>query len=422
MSAPADAGTRDGCQSDPVTAVSFAPYQRALARPGLRRALLLGVFVRGPVFASGVLLTVHVVTDLGRSYGAAGLLTALATTAIAVSGPWRGRLLDRYGLRRVVLPSVLVTAGCWSVAPWVGYWPLLVLAVVAGLFVVPTFSVTRQAVIAAVPEEDRRTAISLDSAALEVSFILAPALAVWAATVWSTSWVLFVVQMLGVAAGVVLWVADPPLRAEGEPTAATVRVRLGSWLGSAFLAVCAAAGATTVVLAGTDLAIIASVRELGAVSSLWVVLVLWGLGSLVGGLTYGALHRPISAFWLLLALALVTVPMAAADSLAVLAPTAFLAGLLCAPTITATVDQVTQLVPASVRGEAIGWHGSFLTAGGALGAPFAGVAIDRWGAAGGFLAVAAVGAAVALVGLGGVRAHGGNRRGGAGRALVGSSR
>jgi hypothetical protein len=96
------------------------------------------------------------------------------TVAIAVSGPWRGRLLDRFGLRRVVGPSVAVALVCWSIAPFVGYGPLLVLAVVAGLFVIPTFSITRQAVIAAVPERDRRTAISLDAAAVELAFMLAP--------------------------------------------------------------------------------------------------------------------------------------------------------------------------------------------------------------------------------------------------------
>src|SRR3954447_23964598 len=118
------------------------------------------------------------------------------------------------GLRRVVLPSLLVTAACWSVAPFVGYWPLLGLAALAGLFVVPTFSVIRQAVLVAAPEGDRRTALALDSVAVEMSFMVGPVLGVWAATVWPTSWVLFGIEMLGVLAAIALWVADPVLRAE----------------------------------------------------------------------------------------------------------------------------------------------------------------------------------------------------------------
>jgi predicted MFS family arabinose efflux permease len=351
------------------------------------------------VFASGVLLTVHVVTTLGRSYAAAGVLAAAATVAVAVSGPWRGRLLDRFGLRRVVGPSVAVALVCWSIAPFVGYGPLLVLAVVAGLFVIPTFSITRQAVIAAVPESDRRTAISLDAAAVELAFMLAPAVAVWAAAHWSSSWVLFVTQMLGVVAGVVMWVVDPPLRGEGEAEVGSPSVPLRTWFRLPFLAMCLAATAAILVLSGSDIGIVAAMREFDATPQIGLVLALWGLGSLVGGLLYGALHRSIPAFWLLTALALVTLPMSLATTPWGLALLSFGAGLLCAPTVTATIDQASRVVPAEARGEAMGWHGSFMTTGGALGAPIAGMAIDARGAGAGFVAVALVGLAVALAGL-----------------------
>ena len=100
-------------------------YRRVLSSPALRQALVLGVLVRMPIFAGGLVLTLHVVSTLHRSYGAAGLVSAAATIAIAISGPWRGRLLDRLGLRRVVVPSIVVAAVCWSIAPFVGYWWLL---------------------------------------------------------------------------------------------------------------------------------------------------------------------------------------------------------------------------------------------------------------------------------------------------------
>ena len=168
------------CESVAVSAVSLAPYRRALTSRPLRTILVLGTLVRGPVFASGVLITVHVVTTLGHSYAAAGALAAAATIAIAVR-PLARPAARPAGVapRRAALLGVAVV--CWSIALFVGYWPLLVLAVVAGLFVIPTFSITRQAVIASVGESYRRTAISLDSAAVELSFMIAPAIAVWAA-------------------------------------------------------------------------------------------------------------------------------------------------------------------------------------------------------------------------------------------------
>ena len=135
------------------------------------------------------------------------------------------------------------------------------------------------------------------------------------------------------------------------------------------------------------------------------MLAVWGLGSIVGGLAYGAWHRPFPAFVLLGGLSLATIPLALAPSVWPLAALAFVAGLLCAPTITATVDQVSQVVPEAARGEAMGWHGSFMTAGSALGAPVAGLAIDRWGWGGGFVSVAVLGLAVAVVGAAATRSR-----------------
>jgi MFS family permease len=393
--------------------VSLVPYRQALASPALRSALVLGVLVRAPVFAGGVLLTVHVVGDLGRSYAAAGFVSAVSTLAIAVSGPWRGRLLDRFGLRRVTLPSIIVAAACWSIAPFVGYWALVLLALVAGIMVIPAFSIMRQAVIAAVPEELRRTGIALDSAAVELSFMLAPALAVWAATQWSTAWVLFATQLIGVGAGIVLWVVNPPLRGDGEAEAGAARVSRRRWFRGPFVAVCLAGAATTVVLSGSDIGIVATMREFDATSRIGLVLALWGLGSLIGGLLYGALPRPISAPWLLAGLAVVTLPMALAQTPWGLAWLSFVAGLFCAPTITATVDQASRLVPAEVRGEAMGWHASFMTTGSAMGAPLAGFAIDRGGPGAGFVIVAVLGLVVALGGLAAMRAEAVQERGAA---------
>jgi len=390
---------------DNLSGVPLDPYRPVLSVPAIRQALLLGILVRIPIFAGGVLLTLHVVQTLHRDYGAAGLVSAAATICIAVSGPWRGRLLDTMGLRRVVLPSLIVTAVCWSIAPFVDYLPLLLLAALAGLFIVPTFSIIRQAVMAAVPESDRRTALSLDSVAVEVSFMVGPLVGVWAATIWPTAWVLFSIEMLGVLAGFGLWLANPVMRADHGDDNGEERLPRRTWFRPQFLAMCAAAAATTIVLSGCDIAFVAALRGFDKVSLIGPVLSIWGLGSVIGGLVYGMLHRSISAFLLLGGLSVATIPVVLAPSVWPLAALGFLAGLLCAPTITATVDQLSRVVPDAARGEAIGWHGSAMTAGSALGAPVAGVAIDHWGWAGGFVSVSLVGLAVAVVGAGASRTY-----------------
>jgi predicted MFS family arabinose efflux permease len=303
------------------------------------------------------------------------------------------------------VPSIVVAAVCWSVAPFVGYWWLMALAALAGLFVIPSFSIIRQAVIAAVPEDDRRTAIALDSVAVELSFMVGPAVGVWAATLWPTSWVLFTIEMLGVAAGILLWVANPALHEEPDApvddagnAAPAGQVARSTWFRAPFLTVCLAAAATTVVLGGTDITVVAALRHFEAQSTIGGVLAVWGLGSLLGGLVYGGLRRSVSAFWLLGGLGLVTLPLALAGGTVSLAVLAFVAGLFCAPTITATVDQVSRVVPSAARGEAMGWHGSFMTGGMAFGAPLAGAAVDRASWPAGFAVVALLGVLVALAG------------------------
>ena len=410
--------------------MQLSVYRPVLALPEARAALLLGFFIRVPLFAGGVILTLHVVSALHRSYGEAGLLTTAATVALAISSPWRGRMLDTRGLRRVVVPSLVVQAVCWSIAPWVDYWWLMGLAALGGLFAVPTFSILRQVLVAVVPEDQRRTGLSLDSIGTEFSFMAGPALGVWAATMWHTGWAIFVFEWLSIIAGVVLAVVNPPLRAatgsapvepdDADQPAAAVHPGAGesgdagavlvpdaapapprgtrSWFTLEVLAVLTASAAATVVLAGTDVSIVATLRDMGAQQHIGWVLALWGAGSIVGGVVYGAWHRSIEAFWLLAGLALVTAPVALAMNLPVAAVLILVSGLFCAPTLTATVDTLTRLVPERSRGEAIGWHGSAMTTGMALGAPVAGFAIDAGGWRWGYVVVSVLGLIVAAAG------------------------
>src|SRR6478736_2557709 len=409
--------------------MDLGAYRPVLANRDTRQALLLGFLIRVPMWAGAVILTLHVVASLGRSYGEAGLVTAASTVAVAVSGPWRGRLLDRIGLRRTVGPSLVVQVVCWSIAPWVGYAPLIGLAALAGLFVVPTFSILRQVIIRSVPSEQRRTALSLDSSATELSFMAGPAIGVWLATTWQTGWALFVCEMAAVLAGLVLWLVNPPLTnaptgaaateaAEAaEPTEATAapgaedvdtgapapRRAIHGFVTLPVAAVLLAAVCSTLVLSGTDVAVVAALRSFGATGSIGWVLALWGLGSLVGGLVYGAWHRSISVFWLLTGLAATTAPVALAAGVPSFAVLVTVCGLLCAPTVTATVEQLSRLVPERHRGEMMGWHGSAMTAGSALGAPIAGFAIDHGGWQSGFVVVSALGVVIAAAGLVGSR-------------------
>jgi predicted MFS family arabinose efflux permease len=376
--------------------VTFSTYADLARNPVVRRILVLGLLIRIPLWAAGIVLTLHVVSHLDRSYTEAGVVDMVLSLALAISGPWRGRRLDRLGLRRTVTPSLLVLAVCWSVAPWVGYWALVAIVGVAGLFVVPTFSIVRQVLIGAVPVDQRTAVLSVDSVAVEFSFMIGPVLGVLAATYLATPVALTICQLTAVAGGIALWVDNPPL---GQEAGHAGRHRVRDWLTPAVVMILAMSVAATVILTGEDLGTVAALRSLHHTTSIGWVLALWGLGSAVGGIVYGALSRHPPAALLLVLLATSTTLVALADGRFMFTVLLFVSGIFCAPTITATIDDLSRAVPAAVRGEAMGWHGSALTLGGAAGAPLVGWAIDHGGWQGGFELAGWVGLAMAVAGL-----------------------
>jgi MFS family permease len=296
----------------------------------------------------------------------------------------------------------VILAACWSVAPFVGYWPLLMLASFAGLFLVPSFSIVRQVLMHTTAEEQRKTALSIDSVMVEVSFMIGPPIGVLLATYFPTSWALFACEFATIGGGIALWIANPTLRAAEEPGVerdAGPAPGVRSWLSVPVFAVLVMAAATTLVLTATDVGVVAALRDMGHQPWIGWELAVWGVGSAVGGLVYGALHRTVPVAALLALLAGTTIPVILAAEPLLLGALLFVTGLFCAPTITATVDALSRVVPERVRGEALGWHGSAMTAGSAIGAPVAGVAIDQVGWHGGFVLPGLLGLAAALGGL-----------------------
>lgn len=385
-------------------------YARIWRIPGVSTILLLSLVLRIPQMAMMILLTLHVVDHLGRSWTAAGVLAAVATIALAISQPWRGRLLDRVALRPVIATSITVTALCWSIAPFMSYWWLMLLVAIAGLFAVPANSIVRQVLIAAVPISQRRQTLALEGVFVEFAFIVGPLSAIWVSTVIGTTWTLLAVQVVGLLGGLALYRINPPL--VNAPVTSELPSELGLLLAPAqphtgfmsamtgrFGVILVLTAASVAVVMGSEVGLTAALRELDALTELGLVLALWGLGSVIGGLVYGALPRAISPEMLLLGLGLVTLPSALGQTPLQFAFLAFVAGLLCAPSITATVDAVSHAVGEKQRGEAMGWHSAAMTLGAAGASPILGVVIDTAGPSAAFVAAASIGIVAGAGGL-----------------------
>jgi MFS family permease len=419
--------------------VNFALYRELLAVRPIRRLLLVGMVARIPHSAAGVLLTLHIVLTLNQGYAAAGAAAAVMTIGIAVGAPWRGRRVDTVGLRTALIPSVISEAVIWSVVPHVSYQWLLPLVFVGGLLTLPIFSVVRQSLGVLADGDQRRTAFALDAITTEVVFMIGPAAGAIVATSGFTVLGLTIVGVSTSLAGLFLMWFNPPTRSPAQDEersaderhaaeaavvsaapahlqeaaaelvpAGTSRPGLGlrgkvahnfAWFTATVAAVFAVAAGAGMVLSGTDVGIVAALETGGRQAEIGIVFLFWCAASVVGGLIYGAMHRPVSPILLLLGMAALTIPMGFAHDTWSLALVSILPGLLCAPVLSSASEKVADLVAEERRGEAMGWYGSALTGGVALGAPLAGVFIDGTGPSGGFVAVGVAGVALCFAGL-----------------------
>jgi MFS family permease len=370
------------------------PYRQVLARPGVRPLLLVAMLARVPATAAGITLTLHVVLDMHRGYAAAGLVGAVSTIGIALGAPALGRFVDRRGLRPVVVTTTLVEVVFWAVAPALSYTVLLVVAFVAGLLTLPVFSVARQSLAALVPEENRRAAFSIDSMSVEISYMAGPAAAVLIVTSVSATVAMWAVGAATLLAGIGFYVLNPRTTSEEEPAAAVGHDRRRVLQPRLIMLLAALVGATF-VLAGTDVGLVAALREAGQLRWSGVVFIAWGFYSLAGGFIFGAVRWPLPPFAIIGLLGLATIPLGLVGQWQWLCLALLPAGMLCAPSLASSADLVSRLVPASVRGEAMGWYGSALTTGMALGAPVVGAVVDRHGTAWGFAVAGSVGAVAA---------------------------
>jgi MFS family permease len=365
-------------------------------------APLLGISLLARVAITAVVmaLTMYVVLGLHMSYAAAGGVAASLTAGIALGAPLLGRMIDRWGLRAVLLATVVSQIVFWLSVPVLPYGILLGTAFTAGLLMVPAQSVTRQAIAATTAAGRlRAAAFALESVQGELSYMVGPPVVVLCAAKASPGVMAWGVGAAIVAGGAGIALLNPPLRAGDEADAgAAGRPRRRQWLGARMVAALTMACGTTMLLSGIDLAIVATLKEAGQVSWAAVVIAVYGMTSVAGGLIYGVLSRPLPTWLLLGLLGLVTILTGLASDWRWLCVAVIGAGVLTAPTLSTVADAVSRLAPASVRGEATGLQSSAMSAGFALGSPIVGAAIDLSVPAGGFAAAGLAGLAAALLG------------------------
>lgn len=167
--------------------MSFRKYQKVLAIPQVLPATFF-MFVAGlPLTIMTLTLSLHVLNDMGRSYFDAGLVGTATALGFAVGSPLLGRMMDRHGLRPVVAICGALSTIAWVLLPLVNYALFVALAFAAGVFTIPTGSLSRQFVASLVPEDQRRPAYSLNTMLMELSFVITPAIGILLITTYSAT-------------------------------------------------------------------------------------------------------------------------------------------------------------------------------------------------------------------------------------------
>lgn len=377
------------------------PYLLVLRLTGVPSSLLLMFFARLPMTAMGVTLTLHVVSDLGRGYGEAGLVGTATTIGSAFGAPALGRLIDRYGLRPVVALCGSASAAYWLATPHLPYEVLLVVALPAGMLAVPAGSVARQVLTALVPAPQRRAAFSLDMVSLETSFMIGPAAGILVTTQLSSTVALTGIGVAFAAVATMLYLSNPRIRtAEETDTPRGQRRPVRTWLTAPLAATLLTACGATFVLMGMEMAMLATLRESGDVGWTSVAFAVICVASLTGGLVHGAVPRSLGQLPLMLLLTVLTIPVGLFGQPWWLLCLALIpSNLACAPTLAATTEAVSKLAPPGVRGEAMGLQDSATRIGLALGAPAVGFVMDHTQPGLGFAAAGVGGLLFAAAGL-----------------------
>ena len=370
--------------------------------PSARVLLVAGFAGRLPSAMVPLALLLMVQEQTG-SYAVAGLAAATLGIAMAVMAPVLGRLADRRGARRLLFAEAALYPGTLAglvVAVLSGAPTAAVVAASAAAGAsTPLVSGTVRALWSRVDPAVRPTAYALDATTTELVFVAGPT-AVAALTVLAgPAWAVAVAGLLAV--GGALGVATCGAMRAWVPAAGPRAGLLTTVLAPGMPRVLLSGSALMLGFGALEVAVPAFADAAGAPGLSGVLLAVWSLGSVAGGLWFGArvvsVSLPRQYRWGLLGVTIGLLPLATVSNAWVLAALLFLGGTAIAPTLTVQSSLVGSIAPASATTEAFTWLSTIAFGASAVGAAVGGALIEGSAGVSGSLALAAAAAAGAVV-------------------------
>lgn len=380
----------------------MSSYWTLLKTPGVARVIAAQLTARFPFGMLSLAFLIHI-EQVYDSYGSAGLVLGAMSIGQAIAGPLTSRLMGRWGMRPVIVGTLVVCAGSIIVMALVTLpiYGLMAIGLVAGLSTPPIQPAVRTIYPKIVNSRQLTPLFSLDASAQEIIWVLGPVIATFVAIqVSSVAGILLAAAFL--VGGGIWFVALPEVgrvripRSRRKLGAVLKRppVMLSTIVGFMLVAACAAVEAGVVAAFGH-----------GSSDSGWV-LGIFAAGSLVGGLALG--HAPIGPWALASRMLIVTVGLGLATlglNFWWLAGTLLFAGIGIAPAFAVLFGIVSASVKFSDTAEAYGWVGTGQLMGAAMGSAIAGFMIDHSGAGAAIMVAAGFAALGTLIPAIGRRWH-----------------
>ena len=362
-------------------------YAAFFRPPGIKRFIGIGFLSRMPVGTLGIGTLLHV-RELTGSIAFAGAIVGTQLLATAIMAPVWGRAIDTRGPHRVLhvtgtVPALSVLA-LFFAGPLELTRPMMLLcAVITGAFMPPVPTIVRTIWRHRFDDERvRQTAFALDSVLIELAFTIGPALVALLVAVASpraafgVAWIFVVssVPLLYFSGGLRWWKNAP----------AAQRHLLGPLRDRELLVLYASMFFLTLGFGSLEVGYPGFGSERATAAWGPALIAINSVGSAVGGLAYGGLHlsmpveRQLPRFMAVLALPIALHMLV--DGPWTMAPLAFIAGLLIAPSMTGATLLISRHAPAQYITESFTWSATAIVTGVGAGMAAGGALIEQFGA------------------------------------------
>jgi MFS family permease len=357
-------------------------YLQILRTPHVGPLFAASLLTRLPLGINGLAIVLMVEEETG-SFGPAGAAAGALALGIGLCAPLTARLVDVLGAR--MLP--VLAAGCAAallavIALARAGAPaalLVAAAFAAGAAFPPTSSVMRVQYPRLFGDRPAllQGAFALDSVLTESIFTVAPLVTAALVVLFEPAAALLL-SAAAIVVGTFALVAALP--AGDGPAADAAPRRLGALAVPGIRTLVASMLPVGFAFGALEVALPAFADDEGRPELAGVLISLWALGSVAGGLAYGARTRRASLASVHLRVALLLplsfLPMALASSPAAMALLVLPAGVCIAPLIATRNELAGNIAPAGARTEAYTWPVTALVGGIALGAATSGALAD----------------------------------------------